>query len=184
MTDPRHIMHRLAIAAALLLSACGGGEKAGAPLPEARASVMLSSPAFAGGGTLPRRFTCDGAGVSPPLAWSGVPREARELTLVVEDPDAGRFVHWTVLRIPPAARGTGEGRAPRGGVETGNSAGKRGWAPACPPEGDEPHRYVFALYAERAPLGLGADASPDEVRARIAQQAIARGVLTARYGRG
>jgi Raf kinase inhibitor-like YbhB/YbcL family protein len=72
---------------------------------------------------------------------------------------------------------------PGGAVETDNSFGKRGWAGPCPPEGDEPHRYVFALYATDAELGLGADASPDEVRSRLAAHSLARGRLTARFGR-
>ena len=171
------------LAVVLLLSACGGGDKPGEPLPAARGELRLESPALADGGTIPKRFTCDGAGVSPPLAWSGVPRDARELTLVVEDPDAGRFVHWTVLKIPPSTARFDEGTAPRGTVETDNSFGDRGWGAPCPPEGDEPHRYAFALYATDAPLGLDERSSPDEVRRRLAEHGVARGVLTARYGR-
>ena len=173
----------LAAAAVVLLAGCGGGEKASAPLPSATASVKLTSPAFADGGTLPTRFTCSGKGVSPPLAWSGIPAGARELALVVEDPDAGRFVHWTVLKISPSTHGIDEGGVPAGAVQTTNSFGDHGWGAACPPKGAGPHRYVFALYALRAPLGLDAGASPDDVRAAIAKQAIARGELTARFGR-
>jgi len=165
------------------LAGCGGGEKASTPLPSAKTSLKLTSPAFADGGTLPTRFTCAGKGVSPPLAWSGVPAGTRELALVVEDPDAGRFVHWTVLGIPATTHNIGEGGVPPNAVQTTNSFGDKGWGAACPPKGAGPHHYVFALYALRAPLGLGATASPDEVRSAIARQAIARGELTARFGR-
>ena len=72
---------------------------------------------------------------------------------------------------------------PHGAVQPANSFGDHAWGPACPPKGAAPHRYVFALYALRAPVGLGAGASPDDVRSAIAKQAIARGVLTARFGR-
>ena len=172
------------VAVTALLPACGGGDTPSAPLPRAAAELTLESPAFDDGGTVPRRYTCDGAGVSPPLSWSGVPRAARELALVVEDPDADRFVHWTVLRIPPRATGVGEGAVPHGAVETVNSFGDRRWGGPCPPEGKAPHRYVFALYALREPLDLGKSASPDEVRDALSEQALARGLLTARYGRG
>jgi Raf kinase inhibitor-like YbhB/YbcL family protein len=121
--------------------------------------------------------------VSPPLGFGRVPRRARELALVVEDPDADRFVHWTVLGLAPDTAGMREGRVPEGAVETENGFGARRWGGPCPPEGDDPHRYVFALYAFSRPLGLGADASPDEVREAIAGAAIARGTLTASYGR-
>ena len=72
---------------------------------------------------------------------------------------------------------------PAGAIETENSFGKRGWGPPCPPKGAAPHRYVFALYAADRPLGLGAQASPDAVRAALAGHALARGVLTVRFGR-
>jgi Raf kinase inhibitor-like YbhB/YbcL family protein len=165
------------------VAACGGGEKASEPLPDARPAITLRSSALAAGAVVPQRYTCDGAGTSPPLAWSGVPRRSRELTLVVEDPDAGRFVHWTVLAIAPTTTQIEEGHAPAGAVETDNSAGKHGWTPPCPPKGDDPHHYVFAIYATDAPLGLGSDASPDDVRQALADHAIARGTLTARFGR-
>ena len=171
------------LAAAALLPGCGGGDKPSEPLPQARARVALTSPAFADGATIPERYTCSGAGESPPLAWAGVPAAAKELALLVEDPDAGRFTHWTVLAIPPSDHGAPAGRPPRGGVEAENSFGKDGWGGPCPPGGDDPHRYVFTLYALDAPLGLGAGASPDAVRRAIAAHALARGTLTGRFGR-
>jgi Raf kinase inhibitor-like YbhB/YbcL family protein len=169
--------------AVVLLIGCGGGDKPSEPLPEASASLRLSSPAFSDGGTIPKRFTCSGKGVSPPLRWSGVPSGARELELLVEDPDADRFVHWTVLGIPAGEDGLPEGNVPPQAIETENGFGDSGWGGPCPPEGDNPHRYVFALYASDAPLGLDRDASPDEVREALADHAVARGTLTGRFGR-
>ena len=171
------------VAVGVLLSACGGGEKAEEPLPSAAAKLQLRSPAFRDGGTIPKRHTCEGRDLSPPLSWSGMPRRTRQLALLVEDPDADRFVHWTVLEIPGGGTRLQEGRVPPGAMETENSFGKRGWTGPCPPDGDRPHRYVFALYATDADLGLGADSSPDEVRARLAGHSLARGTLTARFGR-
>src|SRR5438067_13879094 len=57
----------------------------------------LTSPEFTEGQAIPRRYACDGDGVSPPLAWSGAPGDAAALALVMDDPDAGGFVHWVVL---------------------------------------------------------------------------------------
>jgi Raf kinase inhibitor-like YbhB/YbcL family protein len=168
---------------AVLPAGCGGGDKPSEPLPEADSSITVTSPAFRDGGSIPKRFTCDGDDRSPALRWSGVPVGARELALVVEDPDADRFVHWTVLSIPADAEGIEEGRVPAGAIETENSFGKRGWGGPCPPEGDDPHRYVFALYASGDPLSLDRDSSPDDVRAALAEHAIARGTLTGRFGR-
>ena len=179
----RAIVTAVALAAGTVLPGCGGDDTPDSELPRAPESVRVSSPAFEGGETIPKRFTCDGEDVSPALAFDGVPPRARELALVVEDPDADRFVHWTVLRIPPDTAAMAEGGVPPGSIETENSFGDRGWGGPCPPEGDDPHRYVFAVYALSRPLGLDADASADEVRTAMGEAAISRGRLTAEYGR-
>jgi Raf kinase inhibitor-like YbhB/YbcL family protein len=179
----RAIPIAVALAAGAALPSCGGGDTPESELPSAPESMRVTSPAFDEGQTIPKRFTCDGEEVSPPLAFRDVPPRARELALVVEDPDADRFVHWSVLRIPPDTALISEGRVPRASIETENSFGDRGWGGPCPPEDADPHRYVFALYALSRPLGLDEDASVDEVRTAIGDAAIARGRLTAEYGR-
>jgi len=162
----------------------GGGENATRPLPEAPEQITVTSSAFQDGQTIPTRFTCDGDDDSPALSWSGVPSEAKELALVVDDPKAGHYVHWTVVGIPPGVTSVAEDEEPEGGTELRNSAGDDDWAGPCPPEGDGVHEYLFAVYALDAPLNLGEDATPDEVRAALADHAIARGVLRGTFGRG
>ena len=162
----------------------GGGENATKPLPEAPAEMTVRSSSFAEGSTIPTRYTCDGDDDSPELSWSGVPSGAKELALVVDDPKAGHYVHWTVVGIPPTVTGAAEDEEPEGGTELPNSAGDDDWMGPCPPEGDGVHDYLFAVYALDAPLGLADDASPDAVRTAIGDHALARGVLTGRFGRG
>ena len=171
------------LGAALLLGGCGGGDKPSEPLPETSAQMNLSSVAFQDGGTIPKRFTCDGRGISPPLRWSEVPRGTREFAVLVEDVDADRFVHWTVLGIPSALHRLLEGDVPPEAVETENGFGDKAWGGPCPPEGDDPHRYLFAVYAVDDPLGLDSGASPDEVREALADHALGRGTMTGRFGR-
>lgn len=179
----RAILIAVGLVAGAVIPGCGGGDKPEMELPAAPENVQVSSSASDEGGAIPKRFTCDGEEVSPPLAFREVPPDARELALVVEDPDADRFVHWTVLGISPETALIPEGGVPRGAIETENSFNDRDWGGPCPPEGDEPHRYVFAVYALDAALDLDADASADEVREAIADKAIARGTLTGRFGR-
>jgi Raf kinase inhibitor-like YbhB/YbcL family protein len=174
-------LRSITFVAAALLAGCGGGEKANAPLPDAPERISLRSPAFRDGARIPVEYTCDGADRSPPLRWSGVPADAKALALVMEDLTAEGFVHWTVLDAAPAAHGVAAGRAPSGGVETANSFGDRGYGGPCPPDDDPAHRYEFALYALRGPLGLGEDASPDDIRSKLRAAAISKGVLTGRF---
>jgi Raf kinase inhibitor-like YbhB/YbcL family protein len=173
----------IGVLAALAVAGCGGGDKPSEPLPAAPASMTIRSPAFRNGGTIPDRFTCSGEDASPPLRWSDVPVAAQELELLVEDPDAGRFVHWSLLRIPPTIHYIRENQPPAGTVQTENGFGDRRWGGPCPPEGKGAHRYVFALYATDASLRLDSDASPDEIRSAIAKHALATGRLVGRFGR-
>jgi Raf kinase inhibitor-like YbhB/YbcL family protein len=169
------------LAALLLMAGCGGEETVKSKPPASPERIKLESPGFEDGGTIPKAFTCSGKGEPPPLRAIGVPRKARSLALLVEDPDApgGTFVHWTAWNLTPRS-GSVAGRP----TEGRNSARDIGWTPPCPPEGDKPHRYVFSLYALSDPLKeLHPGASPDAVHTALRDKAIARGVLTGRFGR-
>jgi Raf kinase inhibitor-like YbhB/YbcL family protein len=176
----------VAIAAlTVALAGCGGGEKLAEPPPTAPEQIKLTSPAFKKNDTIPTIYTCDGDELSPPLAWSDVPKDAKELALLVTDPDApgGSFVHWTVFGIAPSVKSIPENSAPAGAKQGENSAGDLGYGGPCPPEGDSAHRYVFALYALDQESGLKQGASPDEVRSALDREALARGQLIAKFKR-
>jgi Raf kinase inhibitor-like YbhB/YbcL family protein len=176
---------------ALALAACGGdddgagGVRATRPLPVAPEDIRLRSSAFKDGETIPALHTCDGVELSPPLEWTTVPEGTRSVALVVIDPDAagGAFVHWTMYDIDNRSEALGEGSVPPKAKQGKNSFGNEEYAGPCPPRGDGPHRYVFALYALRARSGLDEGASPNEVLEKIEQLALERALLTGRYGR-
>src|SRR2546430_4550568 len=93
----------------LVLAAGGCGKKAGNAQPIATLApfrITLASPAFADGGRLPGRYSCDGDGSSPPLRWTRPPPRTRQLALTLEDSDApgGTFVHWLVYGLDARAR--------------------------------------------------------------------------------
>jgi Raf kinase inhibitor-like YbhB/YbcL family protein len=174
----------IALAVLVLAAGCGDGTVEGPP-PEAPATIRVTSEAFADGEAIPVRYTCDGDDLSPPLAWTGVPDEARGLALLVEDPDApdGTFVHWTLFDVPADSPGLEAGEVPTSAREGENSFGDHGYGGPCPPDGDQPHRYVFVVYALDGTLGVDAGASPADVRAAIGRHAIARGELIGRFAR-
>src|SRR5215468_2145331 len=79
-------------------------------------ALTLTSPAFGPNASIPKKHTCEGDDVSPPLAWSGVPAKAKSLVLIVDDPDAPdpkaprtTWVHWVVYDIPPSQTSLPEG---------------------------------------------------------------------------
>jgi Raf kinase inhibitor-like YbhB/YbcL family protein len=173
-----------AVAAAAVLAGCGGGDTvSSAPsAPGGSRDLAVTSPAFAANGTIPARFTCTGAGDRPALRFAGVPAGAKELALLVIDPDAGGFVHWTVYGMAPSVRGIASTGLPAGAREGRNSTGETGWTPPCPPSGT--HRYQFELYWLRAPSKLASGADPQKVVAAIKRAAAGRGELIGRFGRG
>jgi Raf kinase inhibitor-like YbhB/YbcL family protein len=117
-------------------------------------ALQLTSAAFAPGGEVPRRYTCQGEDFSPPLAWSGVPANAQSLVLIVDDPDAPDpaapkmvYVHWVLYNLPPSITGLPEAvaRLPNGTGQGLNDWHRIGYGGPCPPIGR--HRYFHKLYA-------------------------------------
>lgn len=158
------------------------------PSPTQEAAMVpfaLTSTAFDPGGPIPRRHTCDGADVSPALAWGGVPAGSGALVLVVDDPDARDWVHWLVLDLPGSDGSLAEGVGARAETpaQGRNDFGRRGWGGPCPPSGT--HRYVFTLYALATPLGLAGEPDGAKVRKALDRATVlGRAVLEGTYRRG
>jgi Raf kinase inhibitor-like YbhB/YbcL family protein len=145
--------------------------------------MELASSAFADGQPIPRRHSCEGVDVSPPLSWTSVPEGATSLALIVDDPDAprGTFTHWLSWGLDPAAGGLGEGEAAP--VEGRNSFGESGYRGPCPPPGHGPHRYFFRLHALEDELELEPRASKTEVEQALAGRSVAVAELMGTYER-
>ena len=119
-------------------------------------ALTLASPAFDHEGAIPRRNTCEGDDVSPPLTWSDAPDGTKSFALIVDDPDAPdpdapqmTWVHWVLYDLPATIGALSEGvtRAslPTGAKEGNNDWEKAGYGGPCPPIGR--HRYFHKLYA-------------------------------------
>ena len=122
-------------------------------------AMTLSSSAFSHNGVIPKKYTCDGEDISPPLAWSGVPAATKSLVLIVDDPDAPdpaaprmTWVHWVLYNISVAAAGLTEAvkTLPAGTLPGLNDWKRTGYGGPCPPIGR--HRYFHKLYALDAVL--------------------------------
>lgn len=179
----------IAVAAMAFAAGCGDGvETAAAPSPSPAAArrMTVTSTAYADRGTIPRRYTCDGADVSPPLSLAGVPAGTASLALLLRDADAahGRFTHWLVWDIDPHTRRLSAGEHPRGAGEGRNDFGRTGYGGPCPPRGDRAHHYVLTVYAADRRVSPGAGATSADLLRALSGHTLAVGVLMGRYGRG
>ena len=138
---------------------------------------------------IPAKFTCNGAGVSPQLAWSAPPAGTASFALIVTDPDApGRtFVHWVLYNLPVGTQALPEGLPGLGQLTDGsrqgrNDFGEIGYGGPCPPPGS-PHHYVFTLYALDAKLNLPVGATRAQVEAAMQRHILAKGELVGLFQR-
>ena len=195
-------MHRFPLApiVALLTGVAVAGAACGSSTPSAAAPsatpneppeatmtpFTLTSTSFGAGDAIPRRFTCDGEDVSPDLAWDGMPDGTAALVLLVDDPDAGGWVHWIVLDVDGTQTGAlplGVSASPDAPRQGRNDFGEIGWGGPCPPSGT--HRYTFTLYALAAPLGLVGPPGGAAVRTALeGADVLGTAVLEANYRRG
>jgi Raf kinase inhibitor-like YbhB/YbcL family protein len=147
-------------------------------------SFELSSPSFEAGAEIPRKYSCDGEDVSPPLEWSGAPDDTAALALIVDDPDARGFIHWVVFDMVGSQSGglaEGVSSSPDGPTQTFNDFGRVGWGGPCPPS--DSHRYRFTLYALDALLGLTGTPNASDAKTAMQGHIIDQAELSAKYTR-
>ncbi len=156
-------------------------------------ALLLSSDAFVDGSDIPRKYTCDGEDLSPPLSWSGIRAGAKSLALVVDDPDAPDpaaptmiWVHWVLYNLPIDSVGLTEAIAnselPPGTLEGRNDWERTGYGGPCPPVGR--HRYFFKLYALDTTLPDLGRANKADLEQAMQNHILAEAVLMATYSRG
>jgi Raf kinase inhibitor-like YbhB/YbcL family protein len=150
--------------------------------------MKVTSTAFADGKSIPARFTCEGADVSPELSWRGVPEEAESLALIVEDPDAPDpkapktiWTHWVLYDLPTSTIGLAEGvdTLPEGTREGKNDWKQTGYRGPCPPIGR--HRYFFKLFALDTRLGDLEEPTRSQLLQAMTDHVLATGTLVGTY---
>jgi len=127
---------------------------------EGGTAMKITSPNFKDNEFIPKKFTCEGEDVNPALIVEGIPKEAKSMVLIVDDPDApmGTWVHWVVYDIPVVNR-IEESSIP--GKQGINDFGRRDYGGPCPPSGT--HRYFFKIYALDEMLNLKEGISKKEL---------------------
>lgn len=193
-----HVVVRLGILlAGAALSACARAtESSPPPVPPSPifeeegdiVALELASDAFAHEGAIPRKYTCDGEDLSPPLRWNDPPEGAKSFALIADDPDAprGTWVHWVLFNVPAGTRAVPEGIPAQATLSDGSVHGKNSWdrpdyGGPCPPSGT--HRYFFKLYALDATLDLEAGASVEQVLTAMQGHVLGQAEIMGVYSR-
>jgi Raf kinase inhibitor-like YbhB/YbcL family protein len=132
--------------------------------------LVVKSPAFVNNKEIPKKYSCDGQEVNPPLEIENIPEGTKTMALIIEDPDAsnGTFDHWVVWNIPPSGK-IEEDSIP--GTQGINGDGRQSYSGMCPPSGS--HRYYFKVYA----LDLKLDLKPESTRKKDLEKVIFGHVL-------
>ena len=145
--------------------------------------MKIESDVFVNNGKIPVEYTCNGEGKQPALKISDVPKNAKSLALIVDDPDApsGDFVHWVVWNIDPNISVIENGNMPLSAVEGYTSLNRPGWIAPCPPSGI--HHYNFKLYALDATLSMPKSSNKNDLAQAINEHIIENAALVGLYGR-
>ena len=144
--------------------------------------MQVSSPAFENNTDIPSEFTCDGSNISPPIDIMGVPKEAKTLSIIMQDPDApmGTITHWLVWNIPPTELHFIKNEK----IEFAqglSSLGKIGYGGPCPPSGT--HRYFFTIYALDSKLDLVDGSSVADLQGAMSGHVLAKVLLMGKYAK-
>lgn len=144
---------------------------------------MKLTTVFEHNGNIPSEYTCDGKDLAPLLTISDVPESAKELVLIVDDPDApmGTWVHWVLYNIPISTRQIDAKNLPAGAKEGITDFGRIGWGGPCPPSGT--HRYFFKLYAIDKNLDLPPAQTKEQIEQAIKGHIIEKTELIGLYKR-
>lgn len=158
-------------------------------------SFTLTSPVFADGQKIPKKYTCDGEDILPPLKWNGVPQGTKSFAFIMDDPDAppGTWVHWVLYNLPGHSIELKEGFPKKESFSDGTRQGlcwgvednqfdRVGYYGPCPPPGLE-HRYYFKVYALDTVLEVPAKANKFQVEKAMKGHILTQAQLIGKYGR-
>ncbi len=179
----------LVIMPILLFYSCKGREQTDSEAAGGKKmEIKITSSAFAEGGLIPSKYTCDGSNISPPLQWDMVPEGTKSVALICDDPDApiGTFVHWVLFGLPAEAGELEENippdkTLPNGAKQGTNGFGRIGYGGPCPPSGT--HRYFFKIYALKTELNLAAGATKSDLLNAMEGHILGQGQLIGKYKR-
>lgn len=148
--------------------------------------MEISSPLFGHSQIIPKKYTCDGQDINPPIMIKNVPEGTVSLALIMDDPDAIKpagkvWDHWLVWNISPEVKYIAEGAEPAGVHGLGTSGNLKYHGP-CPPDGQ--HHYIFKIYALDRNIDLPEGSSKTELLKSMDGHVLESAQLIGVYSRG
>ena len=142
--------------------------------------LSITNSVFQHNGLIPRKYTCDGDDVNPPLNITGIPEATQSIVLIVDDPDAPMktWDHWVVWNIAPREK-IDENSVP--GIEGLNDFNRHSYGGPCPPSGT--HRYFFKVYSLDTKLNLPPNSRKKDVEEAMKGHILAKGEIIGLYKR-
>ena len=143
--------------------------------------MKITSAAFEHNQLIPKKYTCQGKNLNPPLQFVDVPQTAKSLVLIVDDPDAPSktWVHWILYNIDPMIKEISEDSVPANTREGMTDSGYVYYGGPCPPSGT--HRYLFKLYALDTTVSLEGEPVKAIVEAHMKNHIIEKAELVGLY---
>lgn len=146
--------------------------------------MIITSPAFKNGQSIPRKYGYKNENSSPPLSIDKVPEGTESLVLIMDDPDAMKavgkvWVHWVLWNIPSNIQEIKENSIPEGSVEGKTDFGETGYGGPAPP--DKEHLYIFKLYALDTRLDLEQNSTKTALEESMKNHILAEAKLEGRY---
>ncbi len=153
---------------------------------EQASTFKLTSGVMQNNGSLPITYTCDGNSISPPLSWSGMPKNTSEYALVMHHVAAPNDTHWywVMYNIAQNTDGLAAGEI-QGSLGTNSVNGLTEYAPPCS-QGSGVKSYTFTLYAlsESPDLSSTSTVDRDALLAAIENITLESAEISVTYERG
>ena len=155
--------------------------------PAAAGVFTVTSPEVTTGERLPVEYTCDGAGSTLPLAWSGAPEGTVSYAVIMDHVAAPNDIHWywVLYNIPSDVTSLPKNVSGVGTLGNNINNGLAEYSPPCSKgPGDKTYTYtVYALSAQPQLSVPAAEVDRDTLLAAIQDITLASAELSVIFAR-
>jgi len=150
-------------------------------------AMLANSISMADGGSLPVKCSADGDNISPHIGWQRIPREAKSIAVIMNDPDSssGSWIHWGIFNIPPQMIELDEDQPKERNLKLGirqvvNDFGKPGYH--GPLGAMEKHKYVFTVCALDEMLQVKFNCNGEDLLKAMYGHVLEKAIIRTYYG--